>query len=183
MVMTNEELTAKIQAMHAGMQVMEGTLEKIMPQMDAKIREAKALADGISETLEKHITPIVQANVIETLMTLDRNHAALAVALDDKVAAIKIAIDEARDLFTDDVGNSKMLNDQIGGQLMQLNQKLDGVQQHMSNLAAEFGDEKTHNDSRYASTQSQMPIMQSQSSTGTSSHGSKKTHEPLVCHK
>ena len=96
MVMTNEQLTAEIQSMHAGMQVMEGTLEKIMLQIDAKIQEAKNLAQEINEKLEKHINPLIQANVIDTLITIDRNHSALAAALDDKAAAIKIAIDEAR---------------------------------------------------------------------------------------
>ena len=86
--------------------------------MDASIRESKNRAEEINTKLEEHINPIVKANVIETLITIDRNHQALATAIDANIAAGTAAIANARDVFSDDVSNSKMVNDQLGGQML-----------------------------------------------------------------
>ena len=118
MEMNNQQLTAELNAMKLGMQVVEATLNSILPKMDASIQEFKTLAQEINDKLEEHINPIAKANVIDTLITTDRNHQALASALGDNIAAVTAAIADARDVLSDDVGNSKMVNDQLGGQML-----------------------------------------------------------------
>lgn len=172
MELNNQQLNAQLQALQKGMQVVEATLNSMMPKMDANIQESRNLAEEINRKLEEHIKPIVKANVIATLITMDRNHQALASALDDKIAAVTAAIADARDVFSDNVGNSKMVNDQIGGQMLQMNSKIDAMQQHVVKMAAEFGDENTSSDKRYASTQSQIATMHSRSA-GSSGGGRK----------
>ena len=74
------------------MHVVEATLNSIVPKMDASIQESKNLAEEINNKLEEHINPIVKARVIDTWITMDRNHQALASALHDTIAAVTAAI-------------------------------------------------------------------------------------------
>ena len=184
MELNNQQLTAQLQALQNGMQVVEATINSMMPKMDANIQESKNLAEEIHNKLEEHINPIVKANVIDTLIEIDSNHQALAAALDAKIAAVTTAISDARDVFSDDVGNSKLVNDQLGAQVLEMNRKVDATQHHVANMAAEFADEKTASDRRYASTQSQIATMHSlAASSSGGSGGGRKSNDPLVCHK
>ena len=114
LAMNNQQITDELIALKSALQVMEATLNSIVPKMDESIQESKQLSTEINDKLKEHLNPTVEAKVVDTLISLNTNHQLLAKALGDKVAILAAEIANAREVFSDDVGNSKLINDQIG---------------------------------------------------------------------
>ena len=135
---------------------------------------------------ETTFNTLVDANIIDKLNALNDNHLAPAQSVDARIAAISAEIADAKDTFTDDVGNSKMINDQLVAQIIQVNQEAEALQQHLTTTIAELRDEKETNKKLQASVQSQLAAVHalaSNSSGGTGGGGARKSNEPIVCHK
>ena len=179
--MTNEQLTQQYNNMVSSLGVMEAKLEAIIPRMDQMNTETKNLAEDIKTQLKTHVDPIINSDVINNIVKLDNMQQAHAKSLDDKIAEMKDELNKVRELTSDDVGNSKLVNDQAAAQTFALSQRADALQQMVTNIGHEFAAEKTASDARYASTQNQIATIHA---GATSSGGSgRKTGEPIVCHK
>ena len=163
--LSNQELTQQLQALQSGMRVVEMTLESIVPKMDASIKESKNLAEDIKRQLTTHVDPIVKADVIGTLAKVDQNHILLAQTLDSKILEVHDAVQK----MNDQLANAKSVSDQSIAQIMTQTQRIDAYNVQINTLNQEFTTEKTSNEVRYASTQSQiatMPALSTRSSTG-----------------
>lgn len=81
--------------------------------MNESIEQSTNMGTEIDNKLRDHINPLVDAKVIDKRNALNGNHIALAQSVDARVAAIAAEIADAKETFTDDVGNSKLINDQF----------------------------------------------------------------------
>ena len=176
--LSNQELTQQLQALQSGMQVVEMTLESIVPSMDASIQESKNLAEELKRQLTTHVDPIVKADVIGTLTKVDQNHQLLATALDGEI----LEVHEAVQKMNKQIINAKSVSDQSIAQIMTQTQRIDAQIVQINALNQESTAEKTSNDVKYASTQSQIETMHA-TSTGSSTGPGRKLNEPMVCHK
>ena len=181
--MTNEQLTQQYNNMVASLAVMESKLGSIIPEMDKMNTETKSLAEDIKTQLKTHVDPIINADVINNIVKLDNMQQAIVKSLDDQIAGVKDDLQKVRELTSDDVGNSKLINDQAAAQSVAMSQKFDAMQQTINNMGYEFAAEKTSSDSRYASTQSQIATIHASASAPSSSGSGRKQGEPIVCHK
>ena len=119
--LSNQELTQHLQALQSVMQVVEMTLESIVPKMDASIQGSKNLAEEIKRQLTTHVDPIVKADVIGTLTKVDQNHQLLAKALDSKF----LEFHEAVQKMNEQIVNAKNVSDQSIAQIMTQTQRID----------------------------------------------------------
>ena len=83
--------------------------------------------------------------MIESLVNLNDDHKVPASTIDARMTAISAEIAIARYIFTDDVGNSKLINDQLGAQIIEVNQKNEATRQHLATTIVEFRYEKEAN--------------------------------------
>ena len=180
-VMTNEQLTAQYNLMVQSLAVMENKLETVIPTMDNMNTDTQNPADDIKSKLKSHVEPIINADVFNNIVKLDRLQLSHSKKLDEQIAELKDEPTKVRELTSDDVVNAKLVNGQASAQILSLSQRADALQQVITNVGHEFAAEKTASDVRYASTQSQIAtIHASASSSGGTGH---KTGEPIVCHK
>ena len=114
--MTNEQLTQQYNNMVASLAVMESKLGSIIPEMDKMNTETKSLAEDIKTQLKTHVDPIINADVINNIMKLDNLQQAIVKSLDDQIAGVKDEMTEVRELTSDDVGNSQLVNDHAAAQ-------------------------------------------------------------------
>ena len=122
-VLNNQQITDELHQLKLNLQSMESTLNVTVQSMNESIQQSKNMGTEIDNKLRDHINPLVDAKVIEKLTPLNDNHIALAQSIDARMAAISAEIADAKDVFSDDVGNSKLINDQLSAQLIQVTLK------------------------------------------------------------
>ena len=76
-VLNNQQITDELLALKVSLASMEATLNITVQQMNESIQQSKNMGTEIDNKLRDHITPLVDAKVIDKLTTLNDNHIAL----------------------------------------------------------------------------------------------------------
>ena len=181
MALSNEQLTAQLQTLQAGMMTVEQTLEGMIPNMEASIKESKALITEINQKLISHINPIIEADLISIVQKLDQHHRELAKTADERASRANEAFTKLREIESATVG-IKTVTDQSIGEMRTFSNRVDSVAAQVVALRNELAGEKNTNDARYASTQSQIAVATSMQPSSSGSSGG-RPKEPLVTHK
>ena len=82
---------------------MEATINATVQKMDGSTQESKNLATTLESKPKDKILPFVDANIIESLVSLNDNHKALASTIGARLTAVTAEIPNDREIFNDDV--------------------------------------------------------------------------------
>ena len=146
----------------------------IMPMQD-EINKSRAISDQVTEQLNQHILPLIQADLKTVIEKVDADSKRMLKQLDDRLAELITTVN------TNDA-NTNIVKDAISAEMRVATSRLDFIAQEVDKQKHEITFEKTQADQRYAMTQSQVALAASQNSQ-SSGGSSRRSNEPLVTHK
>ena len=100
MALSNEQLTAQLQTLQAGMVTVEQTLNDLIPKMETTIQDSKAFIVDINNKLIEKINPIVEADPIDMMLKVDTRLQEIAKSVEDRGMQASEYYAKVRDIET-----------------------------------------------------------------------------------
>lgn len=179
--LSNEQLTAQLQALQAGMVTVEQTLNDLIPKMETTIQDSKAFIIDINDKLIEKINPIVEADPVDMMLKVDTRLQEIVKSMEDRGMQASEYYAKVRDMETA-LTALKTVSDQSIGELRTFTSRLDGMHAQVITVTNDLAGEKNQANSRYVSTQSQI-LTATAGQASSSGTGGGRTKDPLVTHK
>ena len=179
--LTNEQLTAQLQALQAGMVTVEQTLNDLIPKMETTIQDSKAFIIDINDKLIEKINPIVEADPVDMMLKVDTRLQEIVKSMEDRGMQAGEYYAKVRDMETA-LTALKTVSDQSIGELRTFTSRLDGMHAQVITVTNDLAGEKNQANARYVSTQSQI-LTATAGQASSSGTGGGRTKDPLVTHK
>ena len=172
---TNQELTDQILLIKGQLAVFESNLEGLLIPMQNEISTSRTISDKMTDDLNKHINPLIQADLKTVIEKVGTETKGMIKLLDDRVA------DLMKTVSTNDANTSR-IQDALTVEMKNAVNRQDVFSQEVDKHRHEINFEKNQADQRYAQTQSQVALATSQNSQ-SSGGSARRSNDPLVTHK
>ena len=172
---SNQELTEQIIKMQKQLASFEEQLNGLIMPMQEEITKSRAISDQVTDQLNQHILPLIQADLKTVIEKVDTDSKRMLKQLDVRLA------ERISTVSTNDA-NKSIVQDAMSAEMRTATSRLDFIAQEVEKQKHEITFEKNQADQRYAMTQSQVALAASQNSQ-SSGGSSRRSNEPLVTHK